>query len=213
MFESDDAEGGLFQAGIRGIVYYGNLADCMGKIADGKDYRIVGDHTPVKVFSGLDILAAGGQVGKFKRYNPAVIRWGHENLIPDPAMVIDGMSARERYHAQFERFFHLMAEAYLTLKASGKYAEQQSQYRKAVDSGTDGLDFLEAQFSSWLVDFGTYRDGTSMTPAMAVGFWLRRGMDGTDTELWTGLRKVLVLYDADWYDTLRTKYPQARVTW
>lgn len=52
-----------------------------------------------------------------------------------------------------------------------------------------------------------------MTAQMAIGFWLRRGIDNTHIELWTGLRKVLLMYDKEWYASLRSRYPKARVKW
>ncbi|MBD3242698.1 MAG: hypothetical protein GF331_19055 [Chitinivibrionales bacterium] len=36
------------------------------------------------------------------------------------------------------------------------------------------------------------------TPPMAMGFWLRRGIDGTDSVLWDGLSELMTRYDSDW---------------
>jgi hypothetical protein len=207
MFGTDDT----FTAGVKGIVYYGNLAHCMGKISDGGDHRVVGDHRPIELYSRLAALV--DDRGKFRSFNPDIIRWGHENLIPSPDMMIDGLSARDRYHGQFTRFFRLMTESYLTLMSTMAYQAEQSAYRQAVEQGTDGLDYLEKRFAAELPDHEISADGTAMTVPMAFGFWLRRGLDNTDGELWIGLRKVLELYDPEWYAAVEKKYPKAGVTY
>lgn len=211
MFAGDTPEGGVFVAGMRGIVYYGNLADCMGKMADGGDYRVVGDHTPIERFTGLEVLVR--QNGDLRRFNPALIRWGHENLIPDPATRLGDRTAGERYRDQFQRFFRLMAEAYLRLRTGDTLARELEHYLGAVTRGQDGLDVLEARFAGWLPAYAVAADGTAMTVPMAVGFWLRRANDDTAGELWIGLRKVLLLYDAAFYGELRQRYPESAVRW
>jgi hypothetical protein len=79
--------------------------------------------------------------------------------------------------------------------------------------GQDALDWLMERYQEWLPAYPHQADGTSQTAQMAIGFWLRRGLDGTHTELWTGLRKVLLSYDREWFASLKTRYPAARVEW
>lgn len=211
MFRQDDAERGEFLAGMKGLVYYGGLAPCMGKLADGKRYPVVGDTRPIELFSGLGVIVRDD--GHFRFFNRALVRWGHEHLIPDPDAVFGDRTARQRYRDQFSRFFRLMAEAYLTLHDSRDYGVEQRAYREAVEGGQDGLDYLQAHYAGWLPDLEVPADGTAMTVPMAIGFWLRRGIDGTDGELWVGLRKVLELYDADYYAGLERRFSRARVSW
>lgn len=211
MFDGNDAERGMLTAGTRGVVFYGGLARCMGKIAEGSSNRVVGDHAPIEAFIKLKVLV--DDTGKFRQFNPDLIRWGHENLIPPPDMDINGLSARDRYHAQFTRLFRLMTEAYLTLNSTMAYQAEWEAYRQAVDGGTDGLDYLTTQFGTALPDYNLAPDGTAMTVPMAFGFWLRRGIDNTEGELWIGLRKVLRLYDPEWYAQVKKRYPKAKVDW
>jgi hypothetical protein len=37
------------------------------------------------------------------------------------------------------------------------------------------------------------------TPQMAIGFWIRRSVDGTHKELYTGMNRVMTLYDGTWW--------------
>lgn len=211
MFVDNDPEHGMLTAGTRGVVFYGGLARCMGKITDGSNNRVVGDHSPIEAFTRLEVLV--DPRGKFRSFNPELIRWGHENLIPPPDMDINGLSARDRYHAQFTRLFRLMTEAYLTLNSAMAYQSEWQAYRQAVDGGTDGLAYLDKRFANELPDYAIAADGTAMTVPMAFGFWLRRGIDNTEAELWIGLRKVLRLYDPEWYAAVKKRYPKARIDW
>lgn len=204
-------DSGTFTAGPKGIVYYGHLAGCMAKITDGTHSRVVGDHKPIEMFSGLEVLV--GKSGGFRSYNPALIRWGHENLIPPPDAMIGELTARDRYHAQLSRFFRLMTESYLTLRSSMKLDAEIDAYKAAVAGGADGLDYLEKRFANRLPDLAIPADGTALTVPMAFGFWLRRAIDDTSDELWIGLRKVMRLYDPEWYAAVQKRYPKAAVNW
>ena len=210
MFKGDDNTTGEFMAGTHGIIYYGNLADCMGRIADGGDYRVVGDHTPIERFTEMAVLSSDG---KFRQFDPKIIRWGHENLIPDPTMDVGGETAQARYTRQFRRFFHMMTESYLLLKKDDVFDREMKAYRDAIGAGKDGLDYLAARYTGWLASYDVKPDFTSMTVPMAVGFWLRRGIDETDGELWIGLKKVLRLYDATFYADVQKRYSEVRVDW
>ncbi len=212
MFSGENRAAGTFMAGTNGIVYYGGLASCMGELANQQKSRVVGDHSPIEAFSRLPVLVSDGDE-QFRAYNRELIRWGHEHLIPAPHSMIGDRTATECYHAQFERFFRLMTEAYLSLRELGIFDADADAYYEAVSSGTDGLDWLTARYAGWLTSYAAMNDGTTLTPAMAIGFWLRRGIDNTDAELWTGLRKVLLLYDAAWYGEMKQRYANAFVDW
>jgi hypothetical protein len=45
---------------------------------------------------------------------------------------------------------------------------------------------------------------------MAIGFWIRRGIDGTADELWTGLTKLMQLYDGSWWQARMQQLPAER---
>lgn len=211
MFKSADPRSSTFTAGPRGIVWYGNLAGCMARISGGTPSRVVGDVKPIEMFSGLEVFV--DSAGPFREYNPELIRWGHENLIPPPDTMLGDLSARDRYHAQFSRFFRLMTESYLTLHSSMKITDEVAAYRGAIDGGTDGLRYLEKRYAGDLADLAIPADMTALTVPMAFGFWLRRSIDNTADELWIGLRKVMRLYDPEWYARVQKRYSKAAVNW
>ncbi len=213
MFKPEDAQHGVYMAGTRGILFYGNLASCMGEMTDGGD-RGFDDLSRIGRFAGMAVLTSDG---KFRTFNPEIIRWGHEHLIPDPNIDVGGGTAQQRYDRQFARFFRMMAEVYLTLlkKDSSKnnYDSEKLAYRQAIDENQDGLTYLAKRYAGWLPSYDVQRDWSSLTVPMAIGFWLRRSIDGTRGELWIGLKKVLRLYDSAFYTDLKKRYSMVRVDW
>jgi hypothetical protein len=195
---------GMFIGGIAGILYYGDLNTCVGDLTGTKPYSY-SDNSPFEVLSGLPVYSDQmNEAQPFGYYNPEIVRWGHEHLIPAPDTVIAGLPASEIYTKVFSRFFRMMAEAHLYLVGSGTCQQEMDAYVQSVVVGKqDGIDYLQARYSSALPDYATPWDGTSMTPQMAIGFWLRRGLDGTSDELWVGLEKVLKTYDGAWLESKR----------
>lgn len=213
MFKPEDDELGMFMAGSRGILFYGSLASCMGEMT-GVDNQRFSDLSRIARFAGIAVLSSEG---KFRSFNPEIIRWGYEHLIPAPSTEVGGGTAQQRYERQFTRFFRMMAEVYLTLlkndKSKNNYDSEQLAYRQAIDEDQDGLSYLSKRYAGWLPDYDVQRDWVSLTVPMAIGFWLRRGIDGTRGELWIGLKKVLRLYDGTFYMDLQKRYPTVRVDW
>jgi len=206
-----------FMGGVRGILYYGDLAPCLGRLV-GVEQRSYSDNGPIAAVAGLPLHSEQMSDDKpFGYYNPELVRWGHENLIPDPELGVAGLTARSIYAVVFSRFFRLMAESRLWLVQKKKYKREMKAYWKMAqdqkDLGGDGLLWLQKRYRGKLPEYRVDWDGTSLTPQMAIGFWLRRGLDGTQEELWVGLRKVLKAYDAEFYSTLKNKYKSKKIDW
>ncbi|MFO8072166.1 MAG: bifunctional nuclease family protein [Polyangia bacterium] len=193
---------GSFNAGVGGVMHYGSLSECAGELI-GVPQKSYSDDGPIAALAGMPLYGERMSEDKpFGFYNPELVRWGYENLVPDPATEIDGVPAREIYRVVFARFFRLMADSYLYLTESKKLERETRAYwrfAKRKNRGVDGIEWLQKRYAGALPQYGGGWDGTTMTPQMAIGFWLRRHEDGTDDELWTGLRMVLDTYDADWY--------------
>jgi len=201
---------GMLQAGIRGILYYGDLNTCAGQLV-GTRPRSYSDDTPFAELSGLPIHSDRMHEDQpFGFYNPDLVDWGRRNLIPDPTTAIAGVRAQDVYDGIFQRFFRVMAEAYLHLVSSGSYQQDMDAYLSmANDSSTDGIDWLQARYAGVLRNYPAGPDGTTMTAQMAIGFWLRRGIDGTSDELWEALRQVMQTYGGSWYGSVRQRYDAA----
>ena len=153
-----------------------------------------------EIVSGRQVTLEENKEYDFNYYNPDFIAWGVENMVPDPENSIGGMLAREIYQNCYSRFFRLNTEAYLWLEQNG-YEIHQGQYVDAMQNvDFEGLNYLERRYRGELDHYTDEhtRYWGDWTPELAIGFWLRRGLDGTHDELWEGLMKVLETYDAEW---------------
>ncbi|MBW2277986.1 MAG: bifunctional nuclease family protein [Deltaproteobacteria bacterium] len=226
MFEPGGAESevsimgrayGRFMAGIGGVMHYGSLSGCVADLSDAVKGSY-SDARPMAELAGVPLHGPRMNENQpFGFYNSDLIRWGHENLIPDRATDIGGVSSKRVYDVVFARFFRMMAESYLHLVDSGKYErERRAYWRMAKRSGKNrpnGIEWLQERYTDVLQQYATAWDGTSMTPQMAFGFWLRRRIDGTDGELWVGLKKLLKRFDREWYRSLKSEYASKKVKW
>jgi hypothetical protein len=205
---------GSFEAGVSGIMSYGSLAACAGRLS-GTEKRTYSDDGPMAALAGLPLF--GPQMGSdqpFGFYNPDLVRWGHSYLLPDPASTIEGVAAQQIYDHVFQRFFRTMAESYVDLAAAGTYAQDQRDYwQMAQAKQQNGIDWLTNRYGGRLRHLDRPADGTAMSVPMAYGFWLRRGIDGTQPELWVGLRKLLERYDGRHYAALQEQATSAHVEW
>jgi bifunctional DNase/RNase len=206
-----------FMGGVSGILYYGDLAPCLGRLV-GVEQGSYNDNGPIAAVAGLPLHSDEMKPGKpFGFYNPDLVRWGHENLIPSPETQVAGLAAGVIYDVVFARFFRMMAESRLWLIDSGRYKREMKAYWKMAkgpkNPRRDGISWLQKRYKGKLERYQVEWDGTSMTPQMAIGFWLRRGLDGTEQELWVGLRKVLTTYDPDFFASLKKRYESKKIDW
>jgi bifunctional DNase/RNase len=208
---------GEFMAGIGGILHYGSLSSCVADLSDATKGSY-SDVRPLAELAGLPLHSEQmNDKQPFGFYNTALVRWGHENLIPDPELGIGDVTVRRVYDVVFARFFRMMTESYLYLVDSGKYERERRAYWRMARRGgkqrVDGIEWLQGRYGGVLDQYSVGWDGTSMTPQMAIGFWLRRRIDGTEGELWIGLKKLLKRYDREWYRALDDKYESKKIDW
>ena len=194
----------------------------------------------VAELAGLPLLVEPfGANATFHAYNPEVIRWAAENLVPDPAERIDGHGLAAIYRVVFAAFVRRIAETYVYLQDRGIYQSEVDAFwdwLQEINFEIDG-DFEcgpgQLEGYSWTVTrrvwchlarrFGmepppsgerAWAEADSASSALeAAALWLRRGMDGTHDEVWSGVSRVLRLYDAEWYAELRRTYPNAHIDW
>jgi len=202
---------GEFVAGIDGIMSYGGLAEAIA-VHLGRAKPPFGDLRPVETLSGLKIHRRRGQGPRdFDRFDPAIIRWGYRNLIPAPSARLRGHTCQELYDRIFARFFRLMAASHQYLAQGGRMASEQRAYLRAMKRPRfDGIDYLRDRFAGALPAYDLPADGTRFTASMAIGFWIRRGIDGTARELWLGLGALLKRYDRPFWDGLTKQPPPKR---
>ena len=190
--------------GVNGMIYGSGLNTEAMKytgLLEAEGWGQWGSLEGIEKISGLPAKVEKEILVPFDWYNPELIQWGAENMIPEPDQSIAGYLAQELYDNNYSRFFRLQTESYLWLQDHG-YAMHQGQYLDAMKNvDFEGLTYLENRYRGELTQYvPSYGyDSSDWLPEIAIGFWLRRGIDGTHEELWEGLRKLLVTYDADWW--------------
>ncbi len=193
-----------FMAGTTGIMFYGGINSSISKVFDYEpvlyNYKAIEKLSGIKCFTKT--IAEDGT--KFNYLNPEIIDWGYEELLPKPKLKIQEYTCKEIYKTVFSRFFRMMTEAYIYGNKDNDIKELKEDYINTMyDNGYGGLDILEERHSGALQKYYVSRDGTIMTPAMAIGFWIRRDIDGSSDKLWKKLQKFMLLYDKKWFKTIK----------
>jgi hypothetical protein len=203
-----------FTGGISGILYYGDLNNCVAEHLGGQASSY-SDNSPFAKLAGVPLYSdLMDDTKPFGFFNPELIKWGHENLVPPATATIAGVPITDVYTFVFARFFRMMTEAYLWLAQSGNARKEEDEYWKmAQKKNVYGVEWLQNRYNGELAPYQVAWDGTSMTPQMAIGFWLRRGLDGTSGELWIGLKKVMTRFDATWFAGLKNTYTSPDINW
>lgn len=196
---------GQFKSGTSGMTTYLDFYDTFREINKNKDlYK----EKALAEYAGLPLYQKGHDEDySFGHYNPDLIKWGINNLYITPNTQIYGVKAQDIYNNSFRRYFRLTTEAYLYLnKKKGLYKTEQNKYigeynktLKDEEYVFFGPEYLDLKYSKLGV-FKQYNDENfTYTPGVAVGFWLRRGLDKTDKVVWSGLKKVMTNYDKEWF--------------
>lgn len=143
----------------------------------------------------------------FYGLNPAFVDWFSEYLLPQPDDEYLGQSAQAIYDGIFRRAIWQLATAREYFESEEQYEQHAQDYLSASrESGFYGPGYL----------YKTYLEGASQDPIftkmynkfpptdneyfyfteeVAIGFWLRRKLDGSDKEVWDALKKILKTYD------------------
>lgn len=174
----------------------------------GVDLFVSGPHT-----------AAGLRLGEpytFGRYNPAFVRWLVDKAGPSPRDSALRKVSQSYYDASMRPLAEVMWWAYQKLKADeGCFAREKASYAARISARTlprgysDRWFFFHSPFfcqraasvaqgnDAWMSFF--YENGfdggiEGNVTKGAVGFWLRRSMDGTMETFAEGLKKLLASY-------------------
>lgn len=217
MFDHNDGieiEGthvGKFIGGFKGIFLYSGFKDALhtysgGEISLSNDFY---DLTPYDQFSGEISLFQDSNNQfyswdendhePFHYYNPEIVKWGYTNLIPDPNSLIGDKTAQQVYDAVMKRFFRLMVESHYLLH-TGDLKIEVEQYQSQIGMANfEALEYLTQRYAGKLTQYEEVDEYSGLQPSYAIGFWLRREMDGSANEFWIGFSKVMDLYDQKWF--------------
>ena len=144
----------------------------------------------------------------FCHYNPAVVRWGADHLIPHPSETIDKIKFQKFYDAVAQRFMRKMAESRMLLEKRYDPRIEIRAYESAAKEESDLsiLDWLESRYKGILASYDIEGEGLDWRPELAMGFWLRRSIDGSADEIYHSIKKIMLLYDAEWYRKTESLY-------
>lgn len=193
-----------------GLVKYGSIISVANSAA-GIDPS-TSDATSFQAISGIPVFTktanndtvslSASFSNSFSYVNPDFVQWVFRYCVPDPSMKVAGVSCREIYHVVFSRLFRMLAEARLELARDGLYEKEIKAYAEAM-KGSDfmGVFYLEEKFAGRLPEYLCKDTNVPppYQPHMAIGFWLRRGIDGSSDEIWKGLARFMARYDEEWF--------------
>jgi hypothetical protein len=190
----------ILGAGIDGFFRYGGMIDCvqafLGPAAAGRS-----SDQMMEALAGVPMhtghIGEGYQRG-FQAYSPAMIDWAASHLIPPPGLAYRGGTFRDAYEQTFFRAVRLHALAYRTLTTAHDLDTEAAAYKVAMatEPDFDGITWLEGRYSGVLSAVYPLSAGdTMLTPPAAMGFWLRRHLDGTAPLLSKHLDALLRQYD------------------
>ena len=145
-------------------------------------------------------------------YDPRAIEWLAE-WVPQPTNKIGAHTVQQVYEGSFSRIVRMMVETRLWLHQQDLAYEQSSYcHHVAVDRRFKELDpkqtpqlpvYLKQRYQQVLPVYGAGIRSVDFGPQLAVGFWIRRSLDGTDTAFWNNLIYVLERFDGAWLDQQR----------
>lgn len=210
---------GVYTGGFKGLALYGSLLQCavLALSNEGRPLQQA-DFYDLTPFSKLarepvfkKVLARDygtflTQDNNFNRWNPEFIKWGIANCIPSPDLKIGGVTCKEIYDKVFFRFFRLLAETHRYLDRENRFAKEAAVYQDAMRvKKFEALAWLEARYGSLFPQYTVEGAYSPFTPGMAVGFWLRRELDGTRDLFRSGLDLFMYYYDREWHIKLKTE--------
>jgi hypothetical protein len=213
---------GMFAEGIKGILYYNGLVDCFSKYLGWEEMDSWSEqrYTVLEELSNgiVPVLKKGYDWGnyketkyKFDHVNPKFIVWATNNLVPNPDAEIAGVKAQELYTKVMSRFFRLHTRAYLYLYYKAGLSKEQKAYEANMKN--EEINFVSALNTRYENKFDEIYSSVpnddyyeNLTKGIAAGFWIRRNIDGSINEIWSGLRQGMLIYDKEWFESEISKW-------
>jgi len=184
----------------------GNIAqtieDYEANFERGFASSIYNDFFPVKLIRDQHDGEAFGYV------NSNAVRWLRQNTIPSPNMDISGVPAQDLYDHVLKNFCRSMMFYYRYLHNELNIEKELLWYNRMISDADRQV------AGEWLVFRYNQKEypqpGISMSekqlPSYFIGFWLRRTIDGSDSELRQGLEDILQAYDQAWLEKLNQQF-------
>jgi hypothetical protein len=163
-------------------------------------------NSAIWTISGVNMYVTNEDL-PFNAVNPAFLRWAETNLIPEPDQSFMNHTSQEIYNNMFRRTMWMLAAAYEEVGSDEEYQAKANAYYEAMTSTADfyGPTYLyetygqnegDTWFSKVYQEFPQQENEYFyFDESIAMGFWLRRKLDGTDKEVFRLLEKILEKYD------------------
>lgn len=145
----------------------------------------------------------------FNCYNKEAVSWLFANMVPYPGSELTGTSFQQLYDALARRHVRLMLASYLKLKKRGLLIEVKRFNDQVVRQGYDARTYLNEHYDGVLPEFeleGDVYEYSYLSPKVAIGYWLRRLIDGSANTLLMGYEHILREYDNSWYLEYREEH-------
>lgn len=163
---------------------------------------------PWEMLSGIPFFthhAEAYSTTDFSHVNGTFATWASVYLIPEPDDEINGLPCQEYYDKVFSRLLRMMLRSYMYLENLGIENEAQ-RYSDAMGEDFYAPEYLHTLYGNALDEYKVPGDHTAYNeyfdPPDAMGFWLRRELDGSSEKLWEALRRVMKKYDYEWYESV-----------
>lgn len=216
---------GVFKAGLKGLVLYSNFTESIASVLNLGRPRFYSIE-PIAALAKMPVFSSGenkfisyrdsSAEYPFHFYNPEIVKWAYQNLIPDPNMEIGGQTAQVLYDKIYFKFFRTMTESYLFLNETNNFELEKERYElRMKEKDFRAFEYLEDMYGeieilglfdqyseptrNYAYGVGGLLSNAEMSPNLACGFWLRRGIDGSKNEIWQGLSRLMLIYDKEWF--------------
>ncbi len=205
---------GLFLGGAQTLRYDVHWFQCMGDLA-GTNVRAPlrsdlalpygGYKKALAELADLPLYQARQGSQEHSRdvnyYNPDIIRWAAQNLVPVPTDSVYGVVRyQDIYDRVLRRSARILAKTYVYLQKDGRLEKLTQEY--AGKQSYDRLAMRE-RFADIHQDEYTNDDyDLNFDGGHAATFWFRRRMGGTDDEVWALVSKAMLMYDKTYFEGL-----------
>ncbi|MAD59978.1 MAG: hypothetical protein CMH49_00510, partial [Myxococcales bacterium] len=136
--------------------------------------------------------------------NPRFIFWINDHIIPNSRTKLLLSKLRKRYEQRYKRLGTLMYKSRVYLKSKSNLNEEKLNYSLARFSAKfDEDSYLQQRYAHVLTQEFPEKGTNTFTPAKAIGFWLRREIDGSAEFVWSSLLLFLSQLDLNFDKSLK----------
>ncbi|GHN00405.1 hypothetical protein WSM22_18940 [Cytophagales bacterium WSM2-2] len=172
-----------------------SFADLLQSISHIRPYEYVAEGTEYEL--------------PFKSLNPLFVEWLQRYGMPEGDETFLGFTSKEIYETIFRRMIWMMAASHEFIADGNFDTEAQAYLEKAnaasEESPFSAMEYLRDRYSPTLEETTAFtkvnekfKDEEGYYPFneyVAIGFWLRRKLDGSDEAVWNLVTDILNNYD------------------